>query len=98
MVMNTQKAEKDFLEDLKEVILYKKGSCSFYKKALVKAEDSKCVPVMRDMMKDETRQISKLEEQLVRYTSTSVANYDPEKHGGIVVPWKRILIRWSPWE
>ena len=85
MIMGVPNIEKDFLEDLKEVILYKKGSCSFYKKALKKVEDSKCVPIMQDMIKDETEQISKLEKKLCSYAGKRKVDYDPAKHGGIAV-------------
>ncbi|MGR3317410.1 MAG: ferritin family protein [Candidatus Anammoxibacter sp.] len=87
--MGVPNIEKDFLEDLKEVILYKKGSCSFYKKALKKVKDSKCVPIIQGMIKDETGQIGKLEEKLRGYAGRSVTNYDSVKHGGIIVPMEK---------
>ncbi|MGR3220435.1 MAG: ferritin family protein [Candidatus Anammoxibacter sp.] len=83
--MGVPNIEKDFPDDLKEVILYKKGSCSFYKKALKKVEDFECIPIMQDVIKDETGQISKLEEELFSYAVGKETNYDPVKHGGIAV-------------
>lgn len=91
--MNGANQKIDIPQDLKLAILYKKGSCSFYKKVLTIVKQSECAQIIQEMIKDETEQIKRLEDihcsiDGKAFNAKRLINYDPKKHGGIALPQK----------